>query len=86
MSKILFSESAWEEYLYWQSQDKKTIKRIHLLIQDICRNHYEGIGKSEKLKYFENRWSRRIAEKNRLVYAINNDTIEILQCKEHYQD
>ena len=86
MSKILFSERAWEEYLYWQRQDKKTLKRIHLLIQDISRNYFEGIGKPEQLKHNEGRWSRRIDDKNRLVYAVKGDIVEILQCKDHYND
>ena len=86
MNKI-WSDEAWEEYLYWQSQDKKTLKRINLLIQDIDRNGYKGIGKPEPLKHdFQGFWSRRIDDKNRLVYRIENGRIEIAQCKSHYEE
>ena len=68
MSKLIFSERAWEEYLYWQSQDRKTLQRINTLLKDIARNGYEGIGKPEPLKYRDNQWSRRIDDVNRLVY------------------
>lgn len=87
MGKISFSEKAWEDYLYWQSQDKKTLKRINLLLQDISRNGYTGIGKPEPLK--ENLtgfWSRRIDDTNRLVYRISGDLIEVVQCRGHYDD
>ena len=87
MNKITFSRNGWEDYLYWQKQDKKTLKRINLLINDISRNPYIGIGKPEMLtgKLFGH-CSRRIDEKNRLVYIIERDSIEIIQCKEHYDD
>ena len=86
MSKITFTERAWEEYLEWQAQDKKNLKRIHLLLKDISRNHFEGIGKPEPLKYIPDSWSRRIDDCNRLVYQIENDNIIITQCKGHYDD
>jgi len=86
MSKLIFSERAWEEYLYWQTQDKKTLKRINLLMKDIERNGYNGIGKPEPLKYKDGQWSRRIDEVNRLVYEITDGFIEIIQCKGHYDD
>lgn len=86
MNKV-FSDKAWEEYLYWQTQDKKTLKRINLLIQDIDRNCYEGIGKPEPLVgNLSGFWSRRIDEKNRLVYRIQDGFIEIAQCKTHYNE
>jgi len=86
MKKIWFDE-AWEDYLYWQTQDKKTLKRINKLIQDIERNGYNGIGKPEPLKNeFSGFWSRRIDDTNRLVYRIKNDVLEILSCKGHYND
>ena len=85
--KINFTEIAWQDYIYWQGQDKKTIKRINQLIQDIDRNHNEGIGKPEALKgNLSGWWSRRIDDKNRLVYRIQNNIIEIAQYKGHYDD
>lgn len=87
MSKIVFTEQAWEDYLYWQLQDKKTLKRINQLLQDISRNGYTGMGKPEALKRdLSGYWSRRIDDKNRLVYCITEDNIEIIQCKNHYND
>lgn len=86
MSKLVFSESAWQDYLYWQTQDKKTLKKINSLLQDIVRNGYEGIGKPEPLKEnLSGFWSRRIDDKNRIVYRISEEYIEIIQCKEHYE-
>ncbi|MDR2022097.1 Txe/YoeB family addiction module toxin [Lacrimispora sp. BS-2] len=83
----VWDDEAWEDYIYWQSQDKKTLKRINLLIQDIDRNGYSGIGKPEPLKgNLQGYWSRRIDEMNRLVYRIKNDNIEIIQCRTHYQN
>ncbi len=87
MNNFSFSPIAWDEYLYWQSQDKKTLRRINQLLKDIQRNHFDGIGKPEPLKYKENCWSRRIDEKNRLVYLINEDNdIFILSCRGHYDE
>ncbi|MGL4944527.1 MAG: Txe/YoeB family addiction module toxin [Thermoguttaceae bacterium] len=78
-------DDAWEDYLYWQTQDKKTLKRINQLLQDISRNGYDGIGKPEPLKGdLTGWWSRRIDDTNRLVYRINNGQIEIAQCRSHY--
>ena len=85
--KINFTEIAWSDYIYWQKQDKKTIKRINQLIQDIDCNHNEGIGKPEALKgNLYGWWSRRIDDKNRLVYRIQGNIIEISQCRGHYDD
>ena len=85
--KKIWDEEAWEDYLYWQTQDRKTLKRINLLIQDIDRNGYSGIGKPEPLKgNMQGYWSRRIDEANRLVYRINGGKIEIIQCRTHYQN
>ena len=85
MSKIIFTERAFEEYLYWQSQDKKTLKRINALLKDIGRNPFEGFGKPEGLKVNLNGyWSRRIDGVNRLVYRIVDGEIEVYQCKGHY--
>lgn len=85
MGKIVFTEQAWQDYLYWQGQDKKTLKRINQLLQDISRNGYTGIGKPEPLKHdLTGYWSRRIDDVNRLVYRITDDVIEVLQCRGHY--
>ncbi len=86
MGKITFTDRAWEEYLYWQSQDKKTLKRINVILKDIDRNKFDGIGKPEPLKSYEGCWSRRIDDVNRIVYKISDDQIEIIQCKGHYDD
>ena len=74
----MWDDFAWEDYLYWQNQDKKVLKRINQLLQDIDRNGYKGIGKPEPL--------RRIDDTNRLVYRISDSGIEILQCRSHYKD
>lgn len=86
MKKIWFDE-AWEDYTYWQTQDKKTIKRINALLKDIERGHFDGIGKPEPLKGdLSGFWSRRIDEVNRLVYRVGGDVLEILTCRGHYDD
>ena len=86
MKKIWFEE-AWADYLYWQTQDKKTLKRVNALLKDIDRNFYNGIGKPEPLKgELSGFWSRRIDDTNRLVYRISGGVIEILSCKGHYSD
>lgn len=85
--KLLWEERAWSEYLYWQTQDKKTLKRINSLLKDIDRNTFEGIGKPEALKNdLGGYWSRRIDEVNRLVYKEKDDAIIIVTCKGHYDD
>ena len=87
MSKITFAEDAWEEYLYWQTQDKKTLKKINNLLKAIQREPFIGVGKPEPLKDSLNgEWSRRINEKDRLVYMISNESIIVTQCKGHYND
>ena len=84
MRKI-WDDSAWADYLYWQTQDKKTLKRINELIKDIERNGNLGIGKPELLKgNLSGLWSRRIDEYNRLVYRIREDLLEIVSCRDHY--
>lgn len=83
----VWDDDAWEDYLYWQTQDKKTLKKINALIKDIDRNGYDGIGKPEPLTGdLVGYWSRRIDEKNRLVYKIVDGTIRIAQCRTHYGD
>ena len=86
--KIRFSIQAWEEYLYFQTQDKKTLKKINEPIKDIERNGaLNGIGKHEKLtNNLTGLYSRRINDKDRLVYKLEDDYIVILQCKGHYSD
>ena len=85
MNSISFTSKAWEEYCYWQAQDKKTLKRINSILADIQRNNFIGVGKPEPLKNnFAGYWSRRIDNTNRLIYRINNGLIEVIQCKGHY--
>lgn len=87
MSKFLFTEDSWEDYLYWQTQDKKTLKRINQLLQDIERNGYNGIGKPEPLRGdLSGFWSRRIDDEHRIVYRVTEDRVEIIQCRGHYDD
>ena len=82
-----WTDTAWNDYIYWQSQDKKTIKRINLLLKDIDRNGNVGIGKPEPLKWdLAGWWSREIDDANRLIYRIENNKIEVSQCRTHYGD
>lgn len=86
MSKLAFAEEAWADYLYWQTQDKKTLRKINALLKDIQRSPFEGEGKPEPLKAdLSGLWSRRINEKDRLVYRFSDDTIFIYQCRGHYE-
>ena len=83
--KLAWTNEAWQGYLYWQSQDRKTLKRINKLIEDTKREPFKGIGKPEPLR--ENLfgfWSRRIDSINRLVYAVNDDFLTIISCRYHY--
>ncbi|MCH8473600.1 MAG: Txe/YoeB family addiction module toxin [Opitutales bacterium] len=83
---VTFTPQAWEDYLYWQKTDKKTLKRIHLLIQDIQRSPHEGIGKPEALEYnLSGYWSRRITEEQRIVYKPFERGITFVQMRYHYQ-
>ena len=85
--KLLWHDTAWAAYLYWQMQDKKTLRKINNLIKDIDRNGYNCTGKPEPLKGDQTGWwSVRIDEKNRLIFKIENETIEIYQCRTHYGD
>lgn len=82
-----WTDEAWEQFVEWQSEDKRIFKRILLLIKDIDRNGYDGIGKPERLKGdLSNYWSRRIDNCHRLVYRIDNNVIQIVQCGTHYHD
>ncbi|HIJ57814.1 MAG TPA: Txe/YoeB family addiction module toxin [Deltaproteobacteria bacterium] len=83
--KLIFSDHAWEDYLYWQQTDKKILGRINTLIKDIKRNPFEGIGKPEPLKHaLSGYWSRRINEEHRIVYKASSDSIHIVQLRYHY--
>lgn len=83
--KIIFLNSAWEDYLYWQQQDKKTLKKINLLIKDAQRTPFEGLGKPEPLKHhLSGWWSRRIDLEHRLIYKLKANSIIIMQCRYHY--
>ena len=87
MSRITFSEDAWEEYLYWQGQDKRILKKINELLKEIQRTPFEGRGEPEKRKGDLNgKWSRRINQKDRLVYEVTDDMVIVVQCKGHYSD
>ena len=87
MSRILFTEHAWEEYIYWQTQDKRTLRRINQLLRDIQRDPFDGIGKPEPLRgELSGFWSRRIDETNRIVYYEQGGVIYIISCLGHYDD
>lgn len=82
---LSWAENAWDDYLYWQSIDKKTLKRINLLIKDILRHPFEGMGDPEPLKHnWSGYWSRRIDRQHRIVYKTTQDTLYIVQCRFHY--
>ena len=86
---VLFSPRAWAEYTQWQLEDKKTLKRINLLVKDIERNGHSGLGKPEPLRGWDGYWSRRIDDANRLVYKLEGTgparRLVIAQCKTHYE-
>lgn len=85
--RTLWEDRAWDDYIYWQTQDKKTPKRINALIKDIKRSPFEGIEKPEPLKgNLSGMWSRRIDEENRIVYYEENTILYIVSCKGHYDD
>jgi len=86
LSRILaWTDEAWQGYLYWQSQDRKTLKRINKLIEDTRREPFVGIGKPEPLREnLSGFWSRRIDDTNRLVYAVDNNFLTIISCRYHY--
>jgi toxin YoeB len=83
--KLIFAEQAWDDYLYWQANDKKVLKKINNLIKEISCTPFEGTGSPEPLKHhWSGFWSRRISLEHRLVYAINDDEILLAQCRYHY--
>jgi toxin YoeB len=82
---ILFTDESWDDYLYWQKNDKKILARINFLIKEIIRTPFEGIGKPEPLKYqLKGCWSRRIDDEHRLIYEITSKELRILGCRFHY--
>ena len=83
--KLIFAESAWQDYCYWQTQDKQILKRINQLIQEIQREPFAGIGKPEPLKHaLSGYWSRRINDEHRIVYKVEADNLLIAQLRHHY--
>lgn len=88
MSKLIFLPEGWDDYLYWQGQDKRTLRRINQLLQDVLRQPFAGVGKPEPLRgNLAGWWSRRIDDANRLVYRVHsNGNVEIAQCRGHYRD
>jgi len=85
-SRLGWTRAAWEDYQYWQKQDRKTVKRINSLIKDCVRQPFTGIGKPEPLRdNLAGYWSRRIDESNRLIYAVEDDALVITACRYHYE-
>lgn len=83
--RLVWDSNAWEDYLWWQTQDRKTLRRINLLIQDVVRHGNQGIGKPEPLKHdCAGYWSRRITDEHRLVYKVTDDEVRIAACRYHY--
>jgi len=82
----LWHDDAWEDYIYWQNEDKRTLKKINKLLISIERNGYDCLGKPEPLKHIKGFWSVEIDEKNRIVFRIKDDKLEIWQCGSHYRD
>ncbi|NKQ36149.1 MAG: Txe/YoeB family addiction module toxin [Chloroflexi bacterium] len=83
--KLAWTDEAWSDYIYWQAQDKKTLKRINRLIKETMRYPFQGIGKPEPLREnLSGFWSRRIDETNRLVYAVDDQYLTIVSCRYHY--
>ncbi len=83
--KLVFADTAWDDYLYWQQQDKRMVERINKLIKEVQREPFAGIGKPEPLKHaLAGYWSRRITDEHRMVYRIDGDSILIAQLRYHY--
>jgi len=83
--RVVFSENAWDDYLYWQKTDRKIVQRINALIKDIRSTPFEGVGKPEPLKHaLSGYWSRRITDEHRLAYKVADDAIRIAQLRHHY--
>lgn len=82
---LLFTDEAWEDYLYWQAADKSVLKKINSIIKEIKRSPFDGTGKPEPLKYdLAGYWSRRLTSEHRLVYKVTEESIVIVQCRYHY--
>ncbi len=82
---LTWTDESWDEYLYWQTHDKKVLKRINLLVKDLKRDPFDGLGKPEPLKYeLAGCWSRRITDEHRIVYEVMDDSIVIISCRFHY--
>ena len=85
VKRLLWTAAAWEDYVYWQGQDRKTLKRTNALVQDLMRDPFLGIGKPEPLREnLSGFWSRRIDDTHRLVYLVAGDAIAIIACRYHY--
>ena len=85
LKRIVWTSAAWQDYVYWQGQDKKTLKRINTLIQETVREAFTGIGKPEPLREnLSGFWSRRIDDTHRLVYTVENESLAIIACRYHY--
>ena len=83
---LTFVSTGWDDYVFWQTQDRKTIKRINQLLREILRDPFNGIGKPEPLREnLAGYWSRRIDDKNRLVYTVRDDAVWIISCRYHYE-
>ncbi len=85
MMRLVWTEDSWDDYLYWQTQDRKTLRRVNALVKDIMRTPFAGIGKPEPLRFgLQGTWSRRIDHANRLVYLVKDDAVAILSARDHY--
>jgi toxin YoeB len=83
--RLVFSDEAWDDYLYWQKQDRKMVERINKLIQEVKRDPFSGVGKPEPLKHaLAGFWSRRITDEHRMVYRVEGDSLQIAQLRYHY--
>ena len=83
--KLVFSDEAWEDYLYWQKQDRRMVERINKLVQEVKRDPFSGVGKPEPLKHaLAGFWSRRLTDEHRMVYRVEGDSLQIAQLRYHY--
>ena len=83
--KLIFSDEAWEDYLYWQKQDRRMVDRVNKLIKEVQRSPFEGVGKPEPLKHaLSGWWSRRFTDEHRMVYRVDDDSLQIAQLRFHY--
>lgn len=82
---FIWSQTAWDDYVWWQTQDRRVAKRINVLLKDIARNGNEGIGKPEPLKHgFHGYWSRRVTDEHRLIHKVVDDEVRVASCRYHY--